>query len=357
MKINKEISEKILTIGPDFRCLRGGIVSVISIYSKYFTIFNYISTYKGGPILYKVYVFFISLLKISYTLLRNRNIKIVHIHGASNGSFYRKFLFFIISKYVFRKKVIYHVHGGGFQTFFAGSKKMMMLFRNFINNTDVIVCLSEYWKLFFEENFNPIKIEILPNIIDYPMIKEKKREKEKISFLFLGIICDKKGIFDLLEVVKNNVDLFEHKIELIIGGTGEVVKLRNLIEEYQIENVVKFVGWIQNETKVQYLQNSDVYILPSYIEGLPISILEAMSYGMPIISTNVGGIPEIVLNRVNGFLINPGDKKSLEDAMCYFINNRKEIEIMGKKNDEIISKFYPEAVIKDMQNMYIKLIN
>jgi len=358
MYISKQTSEKILTIGPDYRNHRGGIGAVIDIYSKYFGNFYFISTYKPGSALYKTYIFFVGLLKISYTLLRNRNIKIVHIHGSQNGSFYRKIICFTISKYLFRKKVIYHIHGSEYNLFFAKSKTMIKnLFRIFINNVDTLICLSEYWKLFFEVNFNTKKIEMLPNIIDYPYIKDKNNDTEKIRFLFLGLIGNRKGIFDIIEVIKDNSDTFDNKIELIIGGNGEITKLQNLIEKYQIGNIVKFVGWVQNEIKIQYLHSSDVYILPSYNEGLPISILEAMSYGKPIISTDVGGIPEVVKNNENGFLINPGNLEQIEKSIKHFIENPQDIEKFGNNSAKLSEKYLPNSVLLQLENLYKEILN
>jgi len=357
MQIDKELSKKILTIGPDYCNHRGGIGAVIAIYSKYFHVFNFIPTFKEGSALYKIYVFFIGLLKSAYPLLRNRNIKIVHIHSASNASFYRKFICFVISKYLFRKKVVYHVHGGKFHLFFADSKTITKkIILKFINNVDCLICLSESWKLFFEENFNPNKLEILPNIIDYPIIKDENSDVEKIRFLFLGLIGDNKGIFDVIEIIKNNIATFENKIELIIGGNGEVVRLQNIIEEYKIGNIVKFVGWVQNEIKVRCLQDSDIYILPSYNEGLPISILEAMSYRKPIISTNVGGIPEIVKNNENGFLITPGNFEQIEKSMKHFIENPQDIEKYGNVSAKMAEKYLPNSVIRQLECMYSEIL-
>ena len=358
MYLDKKLSSKILTIGPDYRNHRGGIGAVIAVYSKYFEKLNFIPTYKVGSAPYKCYVFFIGLSKIIYTLLRNRSIKIVHIYGASYGSFFRKFICFIISKYLFRKKVIFSVHCGLVHLFLAKSSSIIKkIYRKYINSVDAIICLSESQKLFFENNYNPKKIEILPNIIDYPVIKEKNKDTEKIRFLFLGLIGNNKGIFDVIEVIRNNVNLFDNKIELIIGGNGEVDRLQNLIKKYQIGNIVKFVGWVKNETKIQYLQNSDVYILPSYNEGLPISILEALSYRKPIISTDVGGIPEIVKNNENGFLISPGNLEQIEKSMKHFIENPRDIEKFGSVSAKMAEKYLPNSVLMQLENLYNELLN
>lgn len=357
MYIDKKLSRKILTISSDYRDRGGGIDAVIAIYSKYFEIFNFIPTHKAGSALLKIYTFFIGLLKISYTLLRNRSIIIVHIHGSSYDSFYRKFICFVISKYIFRKKIVYHIHSGKFHLFFTQSKtNVKKMIRNIINNVDCLICLSESWKQFFEDNFNPKKVNVLPNIIDYPIIKDRNKDDKKIIFLFLGLIGSNKGIFDLIEVIKDNYHAFDGKIELIVGGNGEVDRLQNLIGKYQIAHIVKFVGWVQNEVKIQYLQDSDVYILPSYNEGLPISILEAMSYGKPVISTNVGGIPEVVKNNENGFLITPGNLEQIEQSMRYFMVNPQDIEKFGKISMELVKKHLPDSVFLQLENIYKEIL-
>jgi len=358
MSIDKLISEKILTIGADCRNYRGGVGAVLNIYSKQFDTFNFITTYKDGSALYRAYVFFIGVLKLFYTLMRNRNIKIVHIHGSAYGSFYRKFLCFTISKYLFRKKVIYHVHDGRFPLFFLQSKTLIKkTIRKFINDVDCLICLSKSWGKFYEENFNPKRIKILPNIIDYPVIKQQNNHAKKISFLYLGHITHEKGIFDVIEVIKNNIESFDHKMELIIGGIGDVAKLLSLIEKYQMGNIVKFVGWVQNETKVQYLQNADIYILASYFEGMPISVLEAMSYGKPVIATNVGGVPEIVKNNENGLLINPGNFEQLEKSIKYFIDNPQDIEKFGNISKKMVEKYLPDSVILQLENLYKDILS
>ena len=100
----------------------------------------------------------------------------------------------------------------------------------------------------------------------------------------------------------------------------------------------------------------DVFVLPSYNEGLPISILEAMSYNLPIISTKVGGIPEILKNEYNGYLINPGDLIALENAISALINNPSKRKLQGKRSGEIVKSFLPEQVIRQLDYLYKELL-
>ena len=97
--------------------------------------------------------------------------------------------------------------------------------------------------------------------------------------------------------------------------------------------------------------------MPSYIEGLPISILEAMSYGKPIISTNVGAIHEIVKNNENGFLISPGNLEQIEKSIKHFIENPQDIEKFGKVSAKMAEKYLPDSVILQLESIYNEILN
>lgn len=356
-KIPLNISNSILTIGPDYRNHRGGIGAVLEVYSKYFENFKFLASYKVGSVLYKSIYFFYFLLIFFRRLIFDRSIRIVHIHGASRGSFARKFICFVIGKYIFGKKIIYHIHGAEYHLFYQESSPIVKKsIRMFINNSDCVICLSEMWKRFFTSNFNPKRIEIVPNIIDYPTINKRHKESSVLNFLFLGQIGSRKGIFDLLEVLSKNKGKYNGKIKLTIGGNGETDKLKTIIKEKQIEGLVEFIGWVTNEKKINCLQTADIYILPSYNEGLPISILEAMSYGQAIIATNVGGIPEIVIPGRNGVLIEPGNLIEIENAIDFFIHNPEKIKSYGKESKHIVTKHLPDCVITQILAIYKSLL-
>jgi glycosyltransferase involved in cell wall biosynthesis len=221
-----------------------------------------------------------------------------------------------------------------------------------LGNTDVVICLSQSWMKYYEQNFKIKRLIILPNIIDYPIKHEGSVKSEVITLLFLGLICKPKGIFDLIEVIANNKDKYRSRIKLLIAGNGEVQHLKDMIAKNHIEDIVEFLGWISHEGKANVLNDSDIYILPSYHEGLPISILESMAYGKAIISTNVGGIPEIVRNKENGILINSGNLKQIEQAIDFFLKNPEQLVLYGEASKRIVQKFLPHEVIKELEHIY-----
>lgn len=109
-----------------------------------------------------------------------------------------------------------------------------------------------------------------------------------------------------MKAIGDHKQELQNRIVLHIGGNGETDRLLSIIKELGIETLVRFEGWVDKEKKQYLLNLADVYILPSFIEGVPISILEAESYHKPVITTNVGGIPSIVQDRVSGVFVTPG---------------------------------------------------
>ena len=157
----------------------------------------------------------------------------------------------------------------------------------------------------------------------------------------------------MVEVLVKNKTKIHGKAKFIFGGDGETDKLKKIIEQESLGELIEFVGWVDGNQKIDLLNNSNVFILPSYNEGLPIAILEAMSYGLAIISTNVGGIPEIV--NQNGILINPGDKIKLTEAIFRYINNDYYTE--SKVSQKIVKEYYPDAVKENLKSIYLNILN
>lgn len=132
-------------------------------------------------------------------------------------------------------------------------------------------------------------------------------------------------------------------------------KAKEYIKQNKLENIAFYQGWISGKNKIELLNRADAYVLPSYNEGLPVSILESMSYHLPIISTNVGGIPEIVKDGVNGFIIEPGNKK-MKKAIDNLLFNRELREKMGAASADMVKDHLPDSVKKQLENLYLKLL-
>jgi len=356
-KGSEDVFRKVLTIAPQHKNHRGGIGAVIATYALHINGIKFIATYNGRyTSLQNIGLFILSLFQILWKLCTDREIKIVHIHGASKGSFVRKYVVFFIAKFLFRKKVIYHLHGGGFHLFYEkGSAIIRYFIKHFAKSVDVFICLSTRWHSYLSNEFNIKNLTIVNNPVTLPkktghLFLESK--EYVLNLLFLGRIGENKGVFDLLKVIVKNKDQWDGRIKLRIGGDGEVECLVEYIKKHTLSNIIEYVGWVGGEKKDELLYQCDMLILPSYNEGLPISILEAMSYGKAIISTTVGGIPEVVRHGENGVLIEPGDQKSLADAVESFIKNPQLVREMGDRSKLYVQPYLMDNVMLQLNSIY-----
>lgn len=348
--------EQILTIGPDYKKMKGGIASVIAIYSDKVRPFNFIASVSDQRMLVSFLSFFFVPLKLILHLLLNQKIKIIHIHGASNGSFYRKYILFLIGKYFFSKKIIYHIHGGKYHLFYDNASQLLKkAVSHMVDNVDCIICLSESWRRYFLKEFSPSKIMIVKNMVEENAFNRDRYTGKIINFLFLGNIGPGKGIFDLLNIVLQHKDTYHNKLKLYIGGDGDIESVVAFINEHKLGDLVEYVGWVSGDKKKILFQEANIFVLPSYNEGLPVSILEAMSYQMPIIATSVGGIPEIVKNNHNGFLVSPGNFEDINNAINMYLNNKNLINEHGMNSLEMVKDHYPAPVIKQITDLYAEL--
>ena len=342
-----DIFDKVIYIGPDIDA-KGGIASVLKSYKEHFPTFHYLKTNSRHgtiPGLFNLLWVFIALPIVRIFTCRN----ILHIHVATGKSFIRKSWIITWGK-ILGYKIIFHNHGAETKEYYA--KRGISVIKKTLDKCDSIVVLSNTWKEYYESTFGYYNVTIINNIVSHAENGLPIQHHDKIRFIFLGLIGYRKGIFDLIEVMYKHKEFLEDKIELAIGGNGEIDKLNSLIENFKLHNFVKYIGWISGNKKFRLLANSDVLILPSYNEGLPISLLEAMAYGKATISTSIGGIPSIIHNGYNGFLTEPGDKKAIFNAIKHYINNPNDIITHGQKALNIVKSFYPEEVSLQLQKLY-----
>ena len=351
--MNKEqILKSVLTVGCGYNPPRGGIAHVIYYYDKYiYNKFKFLRVSDRTNRFNNFFIFIYSLLKYFFLLLFDRNIKIIHIHTASSISFVRSTLFLRIGHF-FKKKVIMHIHGGGFRNYYFGHKKFV---EKNLQRCDYVFTLSVEW-LHFYRTLGLKRIKIIENIIPYPEYFQIKTSNDRLHILFIGLIHERKGVFDLLEMLRDHSSYYKDKIYLHIGGNGETQLLKERIKKFGLSSFVKFEGWVDEDKKVELMNLCKVLVLPSYVEGLPLSILEAMSYNMAIVSTRVGGIPSAVKHNKNGLLIQPGYTSELHNSLKMLVEDEELLNSMCQKSTESIERFYPMNVEKKLFRIYKSLL-
>lgn len=345
------IFEKILFVGSEYRFPKGGIASVINTYSSFIHPFKFVKTYSSEINFFqKIWCALSGYTQLFWKLLLDSKIEIVHIHSASGNSFWRKSIALKIAKKM-NKKVILHCHGGGFKEF---REKFPEKVDKILKKADIIVCLSNKWKDYFE-SIGYHDVIIIKNVINTPELIPIKKDK-MVHFLFLGLISDNKGIFDVIRMLSEHKDEFVGKIILHIGGNGQIERLKTEVQLLSLSSIVKYEGWVDEKKKKLLLNLSDVYILPSYVEGVPISILEAESYHKPVITTNVGGIPSIVKDHESGLFVTPGNRTEIYDAMKTLLYNVDIRKKYGEVSYQISREYFPVAIKSELTMLYNSIL-
>ena len=341
----------VLFVGPTDR--NGGMGAVVRTYSKMSDKFYFISTHDSS-ITNKNLFYLKSLFSIIRFLIMHEDIRIVHIHTASNGSFYRKSLIVLIARLLLRK-VILHIHGGGFISFVNRYKNLKKYVTFILNQSDIVICLSAEWK----EKLLQLPVRCKISILENPVVEHQHPRVHSfngiLNLLYLGNISPSKGIFDLLDYFKDCTYFNSGKIHLTIGGLGNLDRLKRY-DPFSRRNI-NYLGWIDASHKLDQFSKHDVLILPSYHEGLPVCILEALSVKLPVISTTVGGIPDIVKNGTNGWLFQPGEFKQLDLIFDEIFENAKLLELYGKSSDKILAPFLSANVRTKLLELYTSILN
>lgn len=351
--------KKICMIVQD-KMVKGGIASVVngyrgSILEEKNEIF-YVESYKDGNKIEKTIKAIFSYFNFLYLIL-NKKIDIIHIHSSFGASFYRKIPFIYIGN-LFNKKIINHIHGADFEKFYinANNIKKKIIIKVY-NKCEYIVSLSEEWKDSLALIVPKERIKIVENysiIKNKDVIKENYREVKK-QILFLGEIGKRKGCYDIPDVIEKVVKDIPD-VKFIMGGTGDIENIKKILDKKNLSKNVEFVGWVRGDKKDMLLRQSDVFFLPSYNEGMPMAILDAMGYGLPIISTNVGGIPKIVKSEFNGYLCNPGDKDGFAKSIINLLNDRDMLLRFGRNSYKIVEEKYSfEKHISLIQELYTNI--
>jgi glycosyltransferase involved in cell wall biosynthesis len=355
--------KSVAIIGPVY--CNGGIASVINTVMKNdklkdhyeLLIFN-TTKYKDGGLFINIIVFIKSLLFYLLELSKGK-IDLAHIHTSYGRSFFRKIAFVFLSDF-FNVKVILHLHTSKFDNIAVSDGLKGKLIKYSFKKSDALVVLFTASKDNIEKNF-PVKDIIiinnpLPFNLDQISINSKIANiKNHVKILFMGFLLKSKGTDDLIEIAdKLNGVPVPYKI--LVAGKGKEAKFIKKVKDKSLENI-EFLGWTSGQEKLNLLQSSDVFLLPSYGEGMPIAILEAMSFGMPIVATKVGGIPELVIDGWNGFLLEPGDITGFVDKLKYLILDPVLRKEFGYRSRAMAKRFNGEKITGEWDKLYKKVLN
>lgn len=233
-------------------------------------------------------------------------------------------------------------------------------FRLLLHTADRLIVFSDYMKTLVSHHVPVSRIEVIPlgvNLRAYATQKRTLRESdEAFRIICVARLVAVKG----LETLVKAVGLIQPKVNLrtYIVGIGPLrSKLQVLIDETGLANKVKLCGFLPDKKKRAYLENSDLFVLPSLYEPIPIAILEALAAGLPVVASDVGGIPELVRQGVNGLLVKPGMPHDLAAAISKLIDDDKLRRKLASNARESVREYDWPVVAKKYLSFYQELLS
>ncbi|MGB5635825.1 MAG: glycosyltransferase family 4 protein [Waterburya sp.] len=344
---------KVVMLGPGLN-VKGGISRNEKLFLDYAppeVQISHISTKEDGTVFLKIRVFLQALAKLFWVLLIEE-IDLVHIRGSHRGSAFRQAILTWLVK-MFRKPIVLQTHASEFHIFYANLAPWLQKFLAWsFDQCDRFVVLSKSWKKFHTANLGlkPEQVTVMYNPVQVPSEVPIRNTSVPIKLIFLGYIGQRKGAFDLITAFASLPEEVKTDSLLIMAGDGEVEAAKDLVASLNLTDKIIFPGWIDTEKRDLLLAQADIFVLPSYNEGLPLSMLEAMAWELPAIVTPVGGIAEIVTDGENGLLVEPGNIEQLKDAIESLIVNEDLRLALGAKGRKSMMPL-------DIKNYWISFLN
>jgi glycosyltransferase involved in cell wall biosynthesis len=342
-------------IGTDLRSI-GGISTVVRGYidAGLFDRIDciYVATHRSGANWRKLLVALTGWMRV-LVRLHTLDAPLVHVQLSSRASFWRKAVVCLLARLA-RRPYLLHVHGSEFADFYGEcSPAARRIVRAVLARASLVLALSEAWRTTLQEISPQARIEVLMNAVPLPPSDGVSAPGPQPTLLFFGEIARHKGVFELARAFARVANELP-ELRLIYAGTGSgVEETRRLVEQFGLGGRVKFTGWLQAERKRATLAGATMFVLPSFVEGMPMALLEAMSFGLPVIATPVGGVPEIVTHGLDGLLVPPGDIDALAAAITRLTSDPELRARLGRAARETVAKrFSLDSAVEQLLGIY-----
>lgn len=336
--------------------VRGGVSSLVRSYYSggLFQRFDirYVPTHRDGTALQKATAALKAYVAFSGLLLTARA-PLVHIHLASRASFWRKAVVCAMAR-IRRRPYVLHVHGAEFSKFYheeCGAFAKWIV-RHTLERAALLLALSGQWQDRLKRIAPRATVQTLPNAVALRDVPSRAGDGAPLRILFAGRIGARKGTFELLRAFARLAHRFP-AATLICAGDGEGDELRALAAELGAADRLECPGWLNAEQMAGELRRASIFALPSRQEGVPIALLEAMSHSLPVLTTPVGGIPEVIESDRNGLMVTPGDVDAIEVALERLLRSSAERERLGAAARATIAERYSlESTIERLAALY-----
>lgn len=345
--------KRVLVVAPDLNGL-GGIARVNRVLadSGVFEELNitYVESATDQEDVNQLLFFLKNLVK--FILLLISGAEIVYVHTSSGRSFYRKSCF-LLPAVVLRKKVILHIHPTHFYDFISdlsGFRKRFAI--GLMGAVTSFVVLTEQMRDKISKMFPGKPVDVLRNPIEPELYGGSGNyHRKKNRLLYLGWYVRDKGVYDLVDAVEI-LEEMGVDFELNFYGRRGREELLRYVKEKGLSAKVSVEGWLYHDDKLEALYRSGILILPSYSEGIPNVILEAMVTGTPILSTAEGGLSEVLKDNHNAVITSAGDPKKLAADIAMMIeDDRLRNMIAENARHDVLEKYDIRIIRESFKNI------
>lgn len=303
---------------------------------------------------------FRQLWRLVRMLLRVRG-SIVHLHTCSGFSFYRSALDAFAAR-MLGGKTILHVHGAMFDAFYEREPRWRKrVIRRMLTAADRVIALSDSWRQRLLMMAPAANIIVIENAVGATPDESRTVGMDACHFVLLARLDEWKGVDDLLDAsARLHADGVEFRLTLAgpEGTAGDAPTIRRKIAVRGLTGCVTYVGCVRDQRKAELLRSADVYVQPSHHEGMPMAMLEALMFGLPVVATRVGAIGEVIEDGRQGVLVSPHDPAALAGAMRRLVENAGERREMAVRARTLAASRFGLARLRDdLARLYGELVS
>lgn len=240
--------------------------------------------------------------------------------------------------------------GGEFDKFYRKNVFTKICIRITIRFPNALLIGSSYWSNYFQELFPKTKVYSVPNPIIAKVYHRKDLTGSPDKFVVTSLfrLVKEKGVYELMTVIEAICAVHSHVEFVIIGGGPMLEEIRTKLSTKIQTGQVRVLGFVDDETKISEICKSDAYLMLTYFDLMPISIMEAMAAGKPVLSTRVGGIPDLVEDGKNGFLFEIGETEEVITKLSTLIRKPDIGRKMGELGSEKVDRQFDISIITSL---------
>ena len=349
----------VVMVGTAYDVPRGGVAAVVNVY-RAAGLFErvpvrYLASHRDGGAGRKVGALVVAWATYLGLLVTGR-VGLVHVHTSSRTSFWRKCLFLLPAQWLHIPAVV-HLHSSEFALFYereCGPRRQRVI-RSVLARADAVLVLSSGWKQWLAGVAPQARVEVFPNPVVVPRTPPPDDARDGRMVLSLGRLGATKGSYDLLRAVAA-LRGRQVAVRLRLAGDGEIEAVRRRARELGVQDEVTVLGWLDHDAKARELAQASVYALPSYHEAQPMSVLEAMAAGLPVVATPVGGTPDAVSDGVEGYLVQPGDVDALARRLEVLLTAPAHARALGRAAfAKVRDRFSADDLVPRVEALYRRL--